>query len=126
MQMVKEKQHTPIRSDEKAVCVATLLHEKKASDVLGFDLRGISGFTEYMLVACATSVRHGQALADALLAYCKQQNLEFLRVEGYDSGTWILLDMNDVVVNIFQPDTRSLYDLEGLWADAPKLLLPVP
>lgn len=119
----KEKKFSLVDGREKAEKVALLMSEKKAADLMLFDLRGISGFTEYMIIASAGSLRQGQALADLILDYCKQNKFEFLRVEGYQAGRWILLDMNDVVVNIFQSDARELYNLEGLWADAPQLEL---
>jgi ribosome-associated protein len=117
----KEKKFSLADGHEKAQRLAALLNDKKARDLLVFDLRGISGFTDFMIVGTAGSVRQGQALADYMLDFCKQNNFEFLRVEGYQAGKWILLDMNDVVVNIFQSDSRELYNLEGLWADAPQV-----
>ncbi|MFV0423294.1 ribosome silencing factor [Oleidesulfovibrio sp.] len=120
----KDKKFSLLDGREKAEKVARLMNDKKAAGLMLFDLRGISGFTEYMIIASAGSLRQGQALADLVLDYCKQNNFEFLRAEGYQAGKWILLDMNDVVVNIFQNDARELYNLEGLWADAPQLELP--
>jgi ribosome-associated protein len=54
------------------------------------------------------------------MAWCREQKVEFLSMEGYQAGQWILVDLSDVVVNIFQAPTRELYRLESLWAESPE------
>ena len=61
-------------------------------------------------------------LADHVLEEAGRANYEFLHMEGYQNGAWILLDFNDVVVNIFQKDARLLYNIEGLWSGVKPLL----
>ena len=61
---------------------------------------------------------HGQSLADGLGELCRQRNYEYLRVEGYAAGQWILVDLNDIVVNVFLEPVRELYGLEALWGGA--------
>ena len=75
-----------------------------------------------MVLVSATSVRHAQGLADHILEEAGRANYEFLHMEGYQNGAWILLDFNDVVVNIFQKDARLLYNIEGLWSGVKPLL----
>lgn len=101
---------------EKAGEIATWLEEHKAADVVLLDLADRSTFTEAMVIATATSVRHAQSLADGVNGLCGERNFEFLRMDGYQVGQWILVDCNDFVVNIFQPETRDLYKLESLWS----------
>ena len=67
-------------------------------------------------------MRHAQGLADHILEEAGRANYEFLHMEGYQNGAWILLDFNDVIVNIFQKDARLLYKIEGLWAGVAPLL----
>ena len=86
--------------------------------MLALDVSGLASFAETLIIVTATSVRQAQALADDVLERCKQEAIEFLHMEGYNSGQWILLDLNDVVVNIFQSDARELFNLEGLWSGA--------
>ena len=74
----------------------------------------------------ATSVRHAQSLADGVSALCHEQNYEYLRMEGYNAGQWILVDCNDIVVNIFQQSVRDLYQLENLWGAAAAALNKEP
>ena len=61
-------------------------------------------------------MRHAQALADYVLEKVGQSGLEYMGMEGYKGGDWILLDLNDVIVHIFLTDTRQFYNLEGFWA----------
>ncbi len=67
-----------------------------------------------MIVASATSRRHAQGLAEGLLRLCPDIGQQFLRMEGYDKGSWILLDCNDVIAHIFLADARAMYRLEDL------------
>ena len=69
-----------------------------------------------MIVATANSVRHAQSLANGVNQLCGEKNYEFLRMDGYNVGQWIIVDCNDFVVNVFLKDTRSLYKLEALWS----------
>lgn len=111
----KPKQFSTMPTGEKLAGIRDWLEEHKALEVTVLDLAGTGAFAEGMIVATATSVRHAQSLADGIGAYCREQNLEYLRMEGYAAGQWILVDCNDVVVNIFQSATRELYKLENLW-----------
>ena len=99
----------------KVADVAQWLEEHKALRVVCIDLEGESGFADALIVAGANSVRHAQSLADGVSLLCREQNYDFLRTEGYAAGQWILVDMNDIIVNIFQEPVRELYALETLW-----------
>ena len=116
--MPRDLHFSTIPAAEKVATIASWLEEKKAEDILGLDLKGANAFTDAVLVASATSGRHAQGLADFVLAQCKAASFEFLHLEGYQSAQWILLDLNDVVVCIFQRDSRDLYRIEELWTEA--------
>lgn len=117
-----EKNNTPSVS-EKMQQIALWLDEKKGRDILALDLAGLSGITEGVVVVTAGSLKHGQALADYVLDKSGEAGWEYLGMEGYKSNAWILVDMNDVLVHIFQEDSRDFYNLEGLWAEAERLEL---
>ncbi|WP_297219030.1 ribosome silencing factor [uncultured Desulfovibrio sp.] len=117
------KKYSLMPTLEKLAILRNWLEEHKAQNVEAIDLSGQGAFTEALLVASATSVRHAQSLADGLSALCAEQNFEYLRMEGYTAGQWILVDCNDLVVNIFQESVRDLYKLEALWGDSAAALL---
>ena len=100
----------------KMTFVGQILEEKKASDVLALDVSSYSGAFEGIVLASAHGRRHCRALADNLLEQVKKNSIEFLGMEGYQEGEWILLDLNDVIVHIFTRETRIFYNLEGFWA----------
>ena len=110
--------YSTMPTDEKATLVAGFLHEKKGVDVLALDVRAISTAAEAMIIVSATSVRQAQALADNLSDFCSEQGIEYMGMEGYASAQWLLVDLNDVIVHVFQEETRSFFNLEGLWVKA--------
>ena len=61
-----------------------------------------------------------------ILEQCTKNNYEFLRMEGYQTGQWILADLNDIVVHIFQQDVRELFRIESLWKESPALYGEMP
>lgn len=92
----------------------------KPSYLALLDLRGLSSFTDYFLIASAESSRQVRALAERVEERLGQANVRMLHREGAGEAHWILLDYQDVVVHIFDEQTRQFYDLERLWGDAPK------
>ncbi len=118
MTVSKDKKFSTVPVTEKVENIVKWLEEKHASDILALSLERVNSFTDAVVIVTAKSVRQGQAIAEHVYAMAKQANYEYLRVEGKDSGQWILVDLNDVVINVFQEDVRRLFNLESLWADA--------
>ena len=116
-----KKQYAAISAEEKALLACKWLEEKLGRDILALDLRGMSDVAEAAIIVTADNARHAQALADQLLESSKEANVEFLRMEGYRHGHWVLVDMNDLLVHVFQPEERGFFNLEGLWPKAPVL-----
>lgn len=100
---------------QKAISLISWLEEHKAQNVLAFDVVSKNLCMDIVIILTATSSRHAKGLADGVLEECKKQNFEYLRMEGYQYGQWILVDLNDIVINIFQSGIRELYALETLW-----------
>src|SRR6266568_2650087 len=96
------------------------LRSKKAGDVLVLDVRGLTSYADYFVLMTAESDRQAGAIADAVDEKLKAQGASKVGVEGYESGRWILVDYGDVVAHVFSREARGFYDLEGLWADAPR------
>lgn len=104
--------------------VALWLQEKKGKDLAAIDVSRICTVTEAMLVVTAANVRQAQAMADHVLAMCGERKLSFLGMDGFKTGQWILVDLNDVLVHIFQEEVRQFYNIEGLWAEGEDIDLP--
>lgn len=119
-----QKKHALVPVAEKLAIITQWLNEHKARRVVCLDLAGQGGFADAMLVCSAGSVRHAQSLAEGVSALCAERALEYLRMEGYEAGQWILVDLNDVIVHIFLEPVRDLYRLEELWQRSPLRDLP--
>ena len=116
--MARKAKFAAVPVTEKLERVSEWLTEKKGKDLVALDVSANNTFTEGIIIVTANSIRHAQGLADHILAESKIANYEFLRMEGFQTGQWILLDMNDLVVSIFQQESRELYRLEDLWKAA--------
>jgi ribosome-associated protein len=109
-------ERTPMQQAEQYAEAAL---DRKAGDVVALDVSGLTSFTEAFVIATGSSDRHVKAVADAVVERAKQLGQKPLGVEGYESGEWVLIDLDDVIVHVFQGEKREHYDLERLWADAP-------
>jgi ribosome-associated protein len=101
--------------------LSVLAAEKKARRPRLLDVGDLTTYTSYLLIVTATSDRHARALADHMMEQMRLNQTKPFGVEGYDTGQWILLDFSDVIVHIFQENSRDYYDLDGLWIDAESL-----
>lgn len=112
---------TPERSAaslEMARLAAKAALDKKGEDVVILDVRGLTTYADYFVIASGTSDRHVTALADNVEEQLKKAGHRTIGVEGYTRGHWVLLDFGDVVAHVFYDEARAFYDLEGLWSDA--------
>jgi len=103
-----------------ALLVAKAGLDKKAADVTLYDIRGLSSYADYLVIMTADSDRQAGAVADNVDAVMKAAGHTKVAVEGYETGTWIIVDYGDVVAHVFGRAAREFYDLDGLWADAPR------
>ena len=116
--------NSPIDSRSRATQLGEAARELKAEDVVALDVSELTSFADVIVIATGSSDRHVRAVADAVLETAKAIGAPKLGVEGYDEARWILLDLGDVIVHVFQRDAREYYDLERLWGDAPGLEPP--
>ena len=110
-------------SHELAKMIAELALEKKAEDIVVLDVKQQAGFTNYFVIASANSDVHMKTLADYIEDELSQYEVKVWHKEGYENRKWILMDYVDVVVHLFDRETREYYDLETLWADAEKTII---
>ena len=102
--------------DIKTICW-NVLDDLKAQNILVLDIRDISGFADWFIIATASSSRNAKAISNKLIESLKLQEQHLVGIEGQDDSEWILVDCGDVIVNIMQQDTREFYDLESLWGE---------
>jgi ribosome-associated protein len=113
------------QADTEALAAARVAAEaalsKKAENVVILDVRGLTTYADYFVIATGTSDRQVSAIADAIDEEMKKAGHDPIGVEGYTKGHWVLLDFGDVVAHVFYEEARMFYDIEGLWADARKI-----
>ncbi len=111
--------------DENVKLALQAASEKKAFDINALDLRQVASFTEYFLIVSGANQRQTQAIADGIEEDLKKKlGDRALRIEGYRTADWILMDYGDFVVHIFEKKARETYDLQRLWRDAKLVELP--
>ncbi len=120
-----KKPASPRLTAEMKVAVAAVF-DKKALDVVVLDLRKASAFTDFFLICAGTNMRQVQAIADAVEEALGRKGLKPALTEGYERGTWILMDYFDFIVHVFVPATRDFYALERLWGDAKRIEIASP
>ncbi|HEY0050695.1 MAG TPA: ribosome silencing factor [Pyrinomonadaceae bacterium] len=111
--------------DENIRLALACAADKKAVNTIVLDLREIASFTEFFVITGGTNQRQVQAIADEIQEQLKKQlNSRPIRIEGYNTAEWILLDYGDFIAHVFDQKSREFYDLERLWRDARKVEIP--
>lgn len=108
-------------AQQRACLCARVADENKGSDIVVLDMRGITTMYDYFVIATGMSRRQTHTIADEIEKAMAEQGEYKLSTEGYEHGKWIVLDYGDVVIHVFDPQCRSYYELEELWAQAPRL-----
>lgn len=98
------------------------IEDLKGQRLVVLDLRGLNDATDFFVIASGTSDTHVRGLANSVLEKLDRGGVQAHHVEGVTTGRWVLLDFVDFVVHLFHPETRSFYQLERLWSDAPSVL----
>ena len=96
---------------------------KQAKEIKVLDLREITTFADFFLIASGSNARQIQAIADEIETQLKQLGEYPHSVEGYQNAEWVLLDYGDYLIHIFTEKARQYYDLERLWRDAKTVTL---
>ncbi|AXF54660.1 ribosome silencing factor [Salicibibacter kimchii] len=105
---------------ETAVKVAD---DKRAQNIVALDMRGISILADYFVICHGSSVKQVQAIAGEIKNEAQHADIPVKRMEGYEDGKWVLLDLGGVVLHVFHEDDRQYYNLEKLWGEAPVVSL---
>jgi ribosome-associated protein len=93
--------------------------DKRAEDILALNMKGISLIADFFIICHGNSDKQVQAIAREMKEKAQEHGYDVKRIEGFDEGRWVLIDLGDVVAHVFHRDERSYYKLERLWGDAP-------
>lgn len=107
----------PDHARKRAIAAAKVAEETRGTDVMVLDLRGLTDLFDYFVLATGASRRQLHAMADEIEMVMKKEMHDTLRgSEGYEEGRWIVIDYGDVVVHLFDAESREYWDLEHLWS----------
>jgi ribosome-associated protein len=107
-------------ASRRATIAAQAAADKKGTEIVVLDVGEIISITEMFVLVSATNPRQVKTIAEEVELALKASGSAGPRsVEGLDDATWVLMDFGDVIVHVFQAETRDYYDLDRLWADAP-------
>ncbi len=97
------------------------ISERHGEDTEAYDMRGVSILADYYVATSASSNRQLHAIANSIVSAMHDLNYTGYRIEGTRSSNWLLVDLGDVIVNIFTEDARAFYGLEKLWSQGKPL-----
>lgn len=98
--------------------IVQTIYDKKGTNIVALDVRGISSITDFVIIADGNVDRHVIALANELQDLMKKEGERPIHVEGKQSGDWVVLDYFQVVIHLLLPEMRQKYQLERLWPEA--------
>ncbi len=98
------------------------LDAAKAQDITSIEITGKSSIADYMIVASGTSQKHIASLADHLVEKLHEKGFDYIPVEGKGESDWVVVDVGNIIVHLFRPETRQHYNLEKMW-DMPEMTL---
>jgi ribosome-associated protein len=110
--------HAGLAPETLLEAIVTSLDDAKGEDIVTIDLTGKTAIADAMVIASGRSRRHVSAIAELLVKALKEKGYRELRVEGLETGEWVLIDAGDVIVHVFQPEIRDFYNLEKMWSAA--------
>lgn len=102
-------------SEMQLARILSSLEDDKAEDIVQIDLRGKSAIGDYMVICSGRSSRQVTAISEKLAERLKQELGVLTKVEGKETGDWVLIDTGDVIVHVFRPEVREFYQLEKMW-----------
>lgn len=106
---------TAFTSETLLTRILASLEDDKAEEVVQIDLRGKSEMADYMVICSGRSSRQVASISEKLTDRLKQEFGLSCKVEGKETGDWVLIDTGDVIVHVFRPEVRTFYQLEKMW-----------
>jgi ribosome-associated protein len=117
----KVERSDPAVTKATAIEVARSLFDDKCEDVVVLDVQGLSHVSDFVVIASGTSDRQMHSAATNAAEVAGRSGFGVYRRSDDERSTWIVLDCVDIVVHVFEPNTRAHYDLEMMWGDAPRV-----
>ena len=102
----------------EAIC--EVLAQGKANGIIAIRLAELTVLTDYLIICSGASRIQVRSIAERLADGVRQMGIRMANMEGYEEGLWVVGDLGDIMVHIFQEETREFYSLERLWGDAPQ------
>ncbi len=102
-------------ADDLLALILKSVDDDKAEDIVQIDLRGRSDVADYMVICSGRSSRQVASISEKPADRLKQEMRILVRMEGKDTGDWVLIDAGDVIVHVFRPEVRDFYQLEKIW-----------
>ena len=102
---------------DQAKLISEMMLEKKAVNIKIIDVRDITTLTDIFIICTSNSNPQTKAISDNINQKMKIHGLTPWHIEGYETLDWVLIDYVNIVIHIFNSDTRNYYNLENLWAD---------
>lgn len=102
-------------AEQLLATVIASIEDDKAEEVVQIDLRGRSDVADFMIVCSGRSSRQVAAISEKLADRVKAEFHFTPKMEGKETGDWVLIDAGDVIVHVFRPEVREFYQLEKIW-----------
>lgn len=103
---------------EQLKIIVTAADDKRAENIVAIDISQVSQLTDYFVIMEADSNRQVRAIAENIQEKMEAENIQLRKMEGLDQSNWVLLDYLNIIVHIFDKESRQFYQLERLWSDA--------
>ncbi|MBW4709490.1 ribosome silencing factor [Roseobacter sp. YSTF-M11] len=102
-------------SEKLLATILSSLQDVKAEEIVQIDLRGKTEIGDYMVICSGRSTRQVASISEKLAQTVKDEFGFTAKMEGKETGDWVLIDTGDVIVHVFRPEVREFYQLEKMW-----------
>jgi len=113
--------NTPVALTEEFIPYLTPIFDRKAKSITAIDVRKMTSYTDMIVIVEGGSGRQVTSIAEHIIKAMKTKKIKVYGMEGIKEGEWALLDYGHIIIHVFESKAKALYDLEGLWSDAPRI-----
>lgn len=109
------------KPEELLELVVRTADDRQAKDLIAIDIQGLSVMADYIVISHASNTRLISAIAESVVEAAEKDGYTVKSIEGKQGGSWVLIDLGDVIFHVFDEGERTHYNLEGLWTEAPNV-----